>query len=130
MKYLTLIALISISLTSFSQDKMNEKRAMNEKHIDFSKEYLYFELTGLIELNGVIFNNDTCNCSIIYKATINTTELINKCTNNEYVFIKFITFGKNKIISISDKKGVESLFNNETPNYPFLYNGERYFIPN
>jgi hypothetical protein len=120
MKNLLLTLVLSLSvLTSFSQT-MNEKRALKEKHIDFSKEYLYFELTGLIELNGIIFNNDTCDCPIIYKATINNTELVNKCTNEKYDFLKFITFGKKKIISIDNSTEIKLDFRQSDPQWFFV----------
>lgn len=115
MKHLTLILLTLITLNSFGQ--MNEKRALKEKHIDFSKEYLYFELTGLIELNGVIFRNDTCSCPIIYKATIEKVELINKCTKVSYDFVKFVKFGDEKIIRISEVNEI-NLNEITIPSYP------------
>lgn len=117
MKKTLILLLTALSLNLFSQDKMNDKQAMKEKHIDFSTHYLYFELFGLIELNGVIFENDTCQCPVMYKATIDKVELYDECTKQAYVFDKFITYGDKKIISISnvyDRVYLPSLWDADT----------------
>ena len=81
----------------FSQSKMNEKRVMNEKHIDFTKEYIYFEVSGLIEIDGHTFLNDTCKCPIIYKANIKGITIFNKCNNVKYEYRKCSKKGCNII---------------------------------
>jgi hypothetical protein len=70
MKKIIYLLLIVYSVNSYAQDKMSERRAMKEKHIDFTKEYLWFELSGLMEINGHIFKNDTSSCPIIYTANL------------------------------------------------------------
>lgn len=119
MKHILIILLTIISLNSFSQNKMNEKQAIKEKHIDFTTQHLYFELSGLIELDGVIFKNDTCQCPIVYTANINKVKIFNKCTKEEYVFNEFITYGEKKIISINELVDINGNWNDL--NLPYFF---------
>jgi hypothetical protein len=70
MKTKLLILLILICATGFAQSKMGEKQAISKSHIDFTKEYLYFTIHGLIEIDGHTFLNDTCKNPVIFSATI------------------------------------------------------------
>lgn len=71
-----------------AQEKMTEKQVMKESHIDFSRQYIYFTLHGLIEIDGHIFKNDTCKCPIIYQATLDGITIIDTCIKVEYVHRK------------------------------------------
>jgi len=79
------LCLSLISVTGFSQQKMTEKQAIKESHIDFTKQYLFFTIHGLIEIDGHIFKNDTCKCPIIFQATIDGITIIDTCTKIKYV---------------------------------------------
>jgi len=80
---LTITALI-ISISLMGQGRMNEKRTMEEKHIDFSKEVIYFELSGLIEIDGHLFLNDTCACPFVYTANLDGITIMNSCSKCKY----------------------------------------------
>jgi hypothetical protein len=90
-----LYVLVAFIQCTNEQEKINEKRVIKEKHIDFNKGYLYFELHGLIEIDGHIFLNDTMSCPIVYKADLEGIEIINECNKKEYEYRK------------CDKKGCE-----------------------
>ena len=85
MKTLLTILAILISFNAISQNRMNEQRVMKEKYIDFKKEYIYFTLHGLMEVNGHTFKNDTCRCPVIYQATLDEVTLIDTCTKVTYI---------------------------------------------
>ena len=55
------------------RSRLSEKRVIDKKHIDFSVEMIYFELSGVIEIDGHQFINDTCNNHVVY--TANLTEV-------------------------------------------------------
>lgn len=84
MKKTIIIILLLIPSFLFAQNKVNEKRAIEKSHIDFSKEYLFFTLSGLIEIDGHAFKNDTCKCPIIYKSTLDGIDIVDTCANKHY----------------------------------------------
>ena len=88
MKKLLLILLFALPIITQAQQKMTEKQVMKESHIDFSRQYIYFTLHGLIEINGHIFKNDTCKCPIIYQATLDGITIIDTCIKVKYVHRK------------------------------------------
>lgn len=106
MKKTLILLLTTISLNILSQDIYEiDIKAIEHKEIIYTADayfYLELKLAGLIELNGVIFKNDTCQCPVMYKATIDKVELYNECTNKMYSFETLIDFGGKKIISISE----------------------------
>ena len=73
-----------ISMGAMAQAKLTEKQVMKNKHIDFSKEVIYFELSGLIEIDGHIFLNDTCKSPIIYTANLDGISIFDKSTKQKY----------------------------------------------
>jgi hypothetical protein len=54
----TCLALLFISGLLFGQT-VNEKQAILKSHIDFTKEYIWFTLSGKIEIDGHTLINDT-----------------------------------------------------------------------
>ena len=75
-------------MVGFSQQKMTEKQAIEKSHIDFTKQYLFFTIHGLIEIDGHIFKNDTCKCPIIFQATIDGITIMDTCTKTKYIHRK------------------------------------------
>jgi len=77
--------LLSVLVVLNGQKRMNESRTMKEKHIDFTEEVIYFELSGFIEIDGHIFKNDTCKCPIIYTADFDGITIMDTCTKTKYM---------------------------------------------
>lgn len=88
MKAKLLIFLLLLGSICQAQQKMTEKQVMKESHIDFTKQYIFFTLHGLIEIDGHTFKNDTCKCPIIYKATLDGVTIIDTCKKVEYTHRK------------------------------------------
>jgi len=88
MKILLISILFCVSVITQAQQRMTEKQVMKESHIDFSRQYIYFTLHGLIEIDGHIFKNDTCKCPIIYQATLDGITIIDTCIKVKYVHRK------------------------------------------
>lgn len=65
-----LITSLLIFISSFGQ--------MKETHINFKKEGIQFILSGLIEIDGHTFLNDTCVNPIKYKATLKGVEIFDR----------------------------------------------------
>ena len=106
MKKLLLLLLFALPVITQAQQKMTEKQVMKETHIDFSRQYIYFTLHGLIEIDGHIFKNDTCKCPIIYQATLDGITIIDTCTKVKYVHRKCNVKGC-KIIHLTKKEETE-----------------------
>ena len=77
MKAQATILLILLSVATFGQNKVSEKQAIQKSHLDFTKEYLWFEMSGQIEIDGHIYKNDTC--PIIYEANLDEVRIYSKC---------------------------------------------------
>ena len=88
MRTLLTILVLTISVNLCGQIKMKEQRAMKESHIDFTKEYIYFTIHGLIEIDGHIFKNDTCKCPIQFQANLEGITIIDTCLNMKYEYRK------------------------------------------
>lgn len=102
----TILLLFLIPLSLFGQNKINEKQAIDKKHLDFNKEYLFFELSGLIEIDGHTFRNDTCADPIIFEVDLYEIRIHDK--NNTYTphkcgkpACKILHFNRNKSTSES-----------------------------
>jgi len=54
---------------------ISQKKAIEKATIDFSKEVLIFKLTGIIEVDGHIFDNDTSRHAIYYIANLDGVTL-------------------------------------------------------
>ena len=78
----TTILLLLIPFLGFGQ--INEQRAMKERHIDFTKEYIFFTIHGLIEIDGHAFKNDTCKCPIQFQANLDGILIIDTCSKIQY----------------------------------------------
>lgn len=76
--------LIFLSSTLFAQHRLTEKDVIQNSHIDFSRQYISFVLSGLIEIDGHVFLNDTCRSPIKYRATLDKVILIDTVCGNEY----------------------------------------------
>lgn len=85
---LILVCMLLIFYGAFGQEKLNEKQVIKKSHIDFSKEVIYFELSGLIEIDGHTFKNDTCKSPIIYTSNLEGISIFDKITNQKYIHRK------------------------------------------
>jgi hypothetical protein len=85
MKRIIYLALLFATALN-AQERMSEKEAINEKYIDFKKQYLFFEITGKIEIDGHIFDNKKRDCPIIYTADIRGIEIVDTCLNVKYEY--------------------------------------------
>lgn len=111
MKKTTLILLVALCSITLSAQKIHETNmsvtdtiwtgnvityydSVNSLYFNIPKEFVhsnvvydpvYFqcELQGLIEIDGHTFLNDTCDCPIIYKATLDKIT-ISDCNGKEY----------------------------------------------
>jgi len=86
---LLLILIFGLGLVSInSQDKkrLNERDCIKKSHIDFKKEFIWFVIHGLVEVDGHVFLNDTSECPLIYKAAKDGMKIYNKCTKDEYQY--------------------------------------------
>ena len=86
MKQLIFALLFCVVISA--QSKMNEQEAMDESHIDFNTQYLYFVIHGNIEIDGHSFCNDSRECPIIFQATLDGITIIDTCTNTKYTHRK------------------------------------------
>ena len=102
--------------------KMNEREAMGESHIDFTKQYIYFTIHGLIEIGGHTFLNDTCKNPIIFQATLDGITIIETSCNNKYTHRKCDVKGCNIIHLVAES---ESIIKDNN-----LYFGPQYFRNN
>ena len=78
MKTIILIIVFLFSIPTFSQQKIGEKQAIQKSHIDFAKEYLFFTIHGLIEIDGHTFLNDTCKNPLIFQANLEDVSIYRK----------------------------------------------------
>lgn len=85
---LLIVMVFGVLTISNAQSKMNEQRCIKESHIDFTKEYIYFTIHGLIEIDGHIFKNDTCKCPIQFQANLEGIVIIDTCQNIKYEYRK------------------------------------------
>lgn len=106
----TTLLLIGLMLSTYGWGQtfrekfhMAEKSVMKEKHIDFSKEVIFFDLHGTIEIDGHLTDNDKSKCPIMYYANLDEVTLIDTCTNTKYVHRK-CNRDKCKIIHLSIKQ--------------------------
>ena len=117
MKTLLISILLCMSVIVQAQQRMTEKQVMKESHIDFSRQYIYFTLHGLIEIDGHIFKNDTCKCPIIYQATLDGITIIDTCIKVKYVHRKCNVKGC-KIIHLIKEEGPEDTY--KSRGQPFI----------
>lgn len=126
MKTIILFLFICASLSA----QVNEKRAIKETHIDFSKEHIEFILHGQIEIDGHTFLNDTCKNPIYYIANLEGIKILNKATNQEYLYRKCDKQGC-KVIHLNLKViQYPDIFNNLIPYNNLLKTAEPYIIHN
>ena len=83
-----LLCTVIFSASAAGQTRLNEKQVMKKKHIDFSKEVIYFELSGKIEIDGHTFINDTCKSPIIYTSNLEGISIFDKDTKVKYTVRK------------------------------------------
>jgi hypothetical protein len=124
----TLLCIVFIAQNAYGQEKMNEKEAMKKSHIDFTKEYIWFEISGLIEIDGHIFKNDTCKCSIIYIANLKEVTITDTCKNIKYEYRRCGKVDCN-IIHLQEKQEPQIQFNPQ-PNWQYFYDDKFNYIPN
>ena len=62
------------SLLAFAKNKakkkLTQKEVAQKQTIDFSKEIIKFKLSGLIEVDGHVFLNDTCKFPVYYYSNL------------------------------------------------------------
>ncbi len=102
----TIFLLFVLPVITQAQQRMTEKQVMKESHIDFSRQYIYFTLSGKIEIDGHLFKNDTCKCPIIYQATLDGVTIIDTCAKVKYFHRKCNLKGC-KIIHLSKEEKLE-----------------------
>ena len=123
-KYLMVMLFIGASFVSVSQktDTINERQAMKEKHIDLTKQLVYFVIHGLIEIDGHVFKNDTCADPVLFIADLSGIKIKRKNDPIEYKHRKCEKEGCNIIHLIIDQEDNSSIFI-EPPNWrKFIYN--------
>jgi hypothetical protein len=74
-----------------SQQRINERQAIDKSHINFATQYLYFVVSDTIEIDGHDF---THNKTIIYTADADKVQFIDTVTHQTYVRRKCEQFGK------------------------------------
>jgi hypothetical protein len=67
-----------------AQLKFNEGDAIKESHIDFTTHYIWFVLSGQIEIDGHEFDNSKTDCPIMFQANLDGVTLSDTCTFTEY----------------------------------------------
>ena len=82
MKHIIIISLFFVSL--MAQSKFSERDAIKESHIDFTTHYIWFVLTGQIEIDGHEFDNSEADCPIIFQANLDGVTIIDTCTGIKY----------------------------------------------
>lgn len=100
----TLVLATIFSASAIGQTKLNERQIINKKHIDFSKEVIYFELSGKIEIDGHTFVNDTCKSPIIYTSNLERISIFNKDTKEKYTVRKCERIDCNVIHLVKEKE--------------------------
>lgn len=105
MKKLIFILMAMVSLAAFSQEKLTEKDVIKNSHIDFTKQYISFVISGMIEIDGHIFKNDTCKSPILYRSNLDEVVLIDSLSGTRY---EHRTCGKEgcKIIHLTKKESI------------------------
>ncbi|MFI5404898.1 MAG: hypothetical protein ACHQ1D_00145 [Nitrososphaerales archaeon] len=84
-KTLAIFSLLIISSVSFSQKKLlTEREVIQLSHLDFSKEVILFTLSGMLEIDGHVFKNDTCKCPIMYFADLCSVSIRDTCNGILY----------------------------------------------
>lgn len=94
---------ILLTTTIYGQTHLNEKQVIDKQHIDFSKEVIYFELSGQIEIDGHIFLNDTCKNPIIYTANLEEVTLFRKNNPEVKYKVRKCSIEECKIIHLTNK---------------------------
>jgi len=124
------VLLFILSFSAGAQTPMNEKDAIEKSHIDFSKQYLFFVIHGIIEIDGHQFKNDTCKSPIIYKATLDEISIQDTLNKVEYSHrncnisgCKIIHLNKKQraalsLIATDTLRTLPYFFNDPMPYYP------------
>ena len=119
MKKLIFILMAMVSLAAFSQEKLTEKDVIKNSHIDFNTQYISFVITGMIEIDGHIFKNDTCKSPILYRSNLDEVVLMDSLSGTRY---EHRTCGKEgcKIFHLTRKEYKTLQFGTITPNWQNL----------
>jgi hypothetical protein len=102
-----LIAILFMSMISFGQQVLTEQMVITKTHIDFSKEYISFILSGSIEIDGHTFQNESQSNPILYTANLDNVEIVDSNRTAVYTHRKCSMAGCN-IIHLDRKQSVES----------------------
>ncbi len=102
MKNLLILVIILTSINCYSQKHLSEKDALTKSHIDFTKEIIYFALSGLIEIDGQVFLNDTSRHKIVYIADLDKITLRDVARHINYIHVNCNKEGCNIIHLIRD----------------------------
>ncbi len=84
MKTIIFIGMMFIVTSCLSQTNLSERDAIRESHIDLTKQQVYFEIHGLIELDGHTFLGDTCSNPIMFFANADGVEIRRKTGDEKY----------------------------------------------
>jgi len=113
----TQILILILILSSLSiKAQINEKQAIEKDHIEFKKEYIYFKIYGLIEIEGHAFKNDTCQHPLFFKADLDGIDLFDDL-GNKYKHRK-CNIKECELIHLTKMDRIE--FNSRLP-YPQYY---------
>jgi len=117
MKHIIIILLFALTLSA--QIKFGERDAIEKGHIDFTTHYIWFVLTGQIEIDGHAFDNSKTDCPIIFQANLDGVTIIDTCTGIQYTRRTCNKKGC-KVIHL-EKKEEPQIKNNDWFIYPNLY---------
>jgi hypothetical protein len=104
MKTIFIIISLLIAVSGFPQQKMNEKQAIKESHIDFTTQYIFFTIHGLVEIDGHTFLNDTCKNPVIFQATIDGIRIYRKSDSTTDLQHRICNKKGCKIIHLQEKQ--------------------------
>lgn len=80
----TIILFLIFTVGCAAQTNLSERDAINKDHIDLTKQQVYFEIHGVIELNGHAFLADTCADPFMFFANADGIKICRKENVVEY----------------------------------------------
>lgn len=82
-----IVYLLILFCAILSAQPMSEQEAMDESHIDFKTQYIYFVIDNDIEIDGHSFNNNDEE-HIIFRADLDGITIIDTSSNVKYTHRK------------------------------------------
>lgn len=117
MKHILIVLLFALTLPA--QIKFGERDAIEKGHIDFTTHYIWFVITGQIEIDGHTFDNSETDYPIIFQANLDGVTIIDTCTQIQYTHRTCNKKGC-KIIHLVRKEEPQ-VENNNWFTYPMVY---------